>query len=200
MKLVYVNDEQYNDFINSLTIEQKSMLRNNEDNNDDSDDSLAIIRILSNSEYDQYIINSTCDGSISLNNQNVWHHDEPRQDVSINTGHSNYSLGEFGSCVLLKELVQNNIKENACLYSQSKIKVDMFVTWYSEKYRTSHSIEKSMYENKTTKNKKYFVYPNGVINYNSQGSAHGWYAFNISFNYRPVFQYIDNNKSNNIFR
>ena len=69
----YISDDLYNQIINS-NLEQplKNLLISLQQDNNTFNNAIAI-RVLSSNEYKKYIDNGTLDGSITANNENVWH-------------------------------------------------------------------------------------------------------------------------------
>ena len=74
MKNIILTDEQYNNLMNSNSLEEiKSLLSQNNENDDISSKNLVSIRILSKNEFNNYIKNGALDGSVIIYDDNVWH-------------------------------------------------------------------------------------------------------------------------------
>jgi len=74
-----ISNELYNQLINANTLEEFQQSRDLIVNSQTSDEislnyNSIFVRILSLSEYDKYIVNSTLNGSVTKKNINVWHY------------------------------------------------------------------------------------------------------------------------------
>lgn len=201
------------------------------------------IRCLSKEEYDRYLINGTCDGSIIANNINVWHYDNNRSAKS----HLLYSFGEDRNynwsyqkmAQVSSEVSQlycyNDVNNIIAVFENSRhnnpfpsrtytynYNVDILINNASNKFYMKNAITLdciALYFNQQT-NKvqlsggRKTIYIPFDLNKNftknnysvtSTFSDGGWNKLTVTLNanlntcFRPVFFYIDNNKSKNIY-
>lgn len=181
------------------------------------------IRCLSKEEYDKYLINGTGDGSITSSNENVYHFinsiNKFTQEASYASGYTvaNYldnqyysnSPGAFimrysTSSIIFYTLIQDNTtntsfnksKENITFYWVAKYG-DSYNTWWSNAITyNSNSISNIFSCNKNVTQNSVSINL-GKFNACRSGVLYLTVIQNICF--RPVFQYIDNNKSKNIY-
>ena len=207
----------YNSIIENNTPEEVNRLRQllSITKNADIDNKVCKIRVLSSNEYDKNLINGTADGSITAKNENVWHfNDSVGKSAIVNAngaynGEFHYRMyynpnvsvcssgyygpNTFGSCPFIYELSQGNAN-NSCTLKKSFLSViDVFYVYYerpgaTQKYgRKDFDISYSIGKSAITETGS--VKP-------QNGSTKVDYS--ITVNFRPVFDFVDNNKSTNI--
>ena len=223
--------EQEKQLINNFTFEEfKEYFFNSvvDNENNDSNNNLISIGILSINEYTKYIRNSTCNGSITANNINVWH---------INT----YNSSAY--CILVQdtyggeETVKNQITQSCCEgLPTTHTVIDKTTNNYVRTYYQTCMFELLQNNNQdkiyTNFTHKYIIcaYVHSGYNYSSsrmtlkhitipivsKSHANNAIVDNVTRSYnsrnitttlsvsvygcfRPVFQYKDNQKSNNVY-
>ena len=88
-----LSDVQYEQIMNSTDENIVSLFSSilEKEENDISNENLIQIRTLSKNEYNKHIITGTCDGAITSNNVNVYHHPESVFHKGYRTGNYNGS-------------------------------------------------------------------------------------------------------------
>ncbi len=211
--------KELQDTINAITtldeLENfKSSLEVNETHIDNSKH--AIIRLLSSNEYDKYIVNGTCNGSITANNTNAWHfplmsyknffYTGTKQGNWINTslfpgGYTSSTVTTMSQDVtvaIYSERFADNFNSN------SKYKFSLQVGLYDAVYYNPGSYvgsAKVNYQNNDRSKTETQIYSSAQASHNVQGVVHRTkiFYYYVKHTFRPVFQYIDNDKTNNVF-
>jgi len=235
MKIINLTDEQYNNLMNSNSLEEiKSLLsQNNANSNNIVDENLISIRVLSKNEYNKFIVNSTLDGAIVQFDVDSWHYSKccsALETIFVMTDWYNnssslvnpyipadllklnrisiYGQGEFRNYKTYNfgnkngEIVNDN-KSSVCnilpnysayvvLYGQSQY------TGITCKYFLVDDNNLLIDKNITNKN---FTLSSNIIYYhrNNEASVQLDILCDLFVCFRPVFQYKDNVKSENIF-
>ena len=181
------------------------------------------IRTLSKDEFDKYIINGTCDGSITKCNTNVWNYFQneskcacytifgraARKDemveiskientevVSEISGNTVYNRTRSSSALANYELIQNSSNNNCYIYNTvMPIFRSMFagndgarwIAIISDININPEEIDKTV--------------TNNELSATAKDSCNNKMILTVSYyiNYRPIFNFVDNNKSKNIY-
>jgi len=218
-------NEKYNALMNAKSAEEMWQLRESflENNNENIlDKNLISIRILSNNEYNDFIVSGTCNGSITTNNNNVWHNsinqnyklsnDPNSANSSDSPGYTSNGItyvGQYGmndgsyrlyrtSVNGIFELLQNNTNNLFTVLANTSLSVTWFSkTGYSWVYGSfTDSLENKYSINKTSNSVKIKTMNLGYTS--GRGSSIEAICYVVS-SFRPAFQYVDNNKSINLF-
>ena len=176
------------------------------------------IRTLSVNEYTKYIEQGTCDGSIIKDDINVWHYTKNPIGNSYAATFSNGSpegfnisylthpvvyLGQMGSqtknynYIITYEICSTNSSNQHIVKNQQQCICDAIVGNYDSTYRRYNYVQ-----DRQTLPVNYSINKSGIqqlIKNITYGNATVRFTFNISIMFRPVFFYIDNNKSKNIY-
>jgi len=216
-----------NDYdINFNTYETiKSLIINEENQNNISNENLVFIRVLSKQEYNKYIKNGTCNGSITAENINVWHMQKDKdfsKSLFVHDGrvHEEYSFDRYFS------LTQDNNLDEMNTSDLDAYNIYIESSWSRDNnwYKNSDAMKNGGYywrENeynfpvtipKTTTIKNTRIETKAALRPYSwtyeQLIADGWVYRTYSLLrvdiqdiacYRPAFTYKDNNKSINIY-
>jgi len=227
-----LSDSEYNDLINSNSLEEIKNYLNNiikKDENDNSNENLMIIRILSYDEHKKYITSSTLSGSISKNDINVWNNSDMvrYRTFSYEESYNGWNYSEYLRCfrnntkIRINEILKENDNYDCFFPTGGRVK-------NSPSYFTQYN---SLIQNNNNNNGNVYLIPSVIQFWTSQGGYNNSYYRNdisyiyltknqlkytisflktngnwwfMEFNFvpafRPVFNYIDNNKSNNIYR
>jgi len=187
-----------------------SLKYSNEHQNNNS----VIVRTLSNDEYSKYLMNSTFGGSIVMKDENVFHFCDKDGASTLlyylnkdYTAHDNklynnpniykrYTYGTggnwfFGHFVFIYELKLNNKNNNCTLRKTKKSVLDIF--------DAPSTYNKLDIESSREVNKNFTGYFNQRTPKFSNLSVDPRYTCDILSGFRPIFQYLDNKKSTNIF-
>lgn len=207
------------------TISLLSSIINNRIVNYIHNDKDTIIRILSENEYNKYIINGTCDGTITKTNIDVWHFgNETGKSLvcyyySMNTNsyqlknlvhYSNYEKYQMSSVSytyiinILYELSHSNNTSNVtCIRALDSV-YDTVLT--APDGHGDHGVTgiltHRIYPTCTLEKNVYTKESNQLSAGMRDGSWHNlslYFKYVIYSNFRPVFQYKDNNKSKNLY-
>lgn len=192
---IKISQEQYNQINNASSNEDLLEIKNlflsalQEENNENaSTNNVVLCRILSNNEYTKYIINSTLDGAIQKNNENVWHIINSSYTWTTDRAEGTFTNNKF----FILDILQNNKnnKNNSTLGKEITISIRSTNSrggWNDTKF---FNIEKE-------KSTHSFLQQTAALNgYNGRTI---YLNTNMYCSFRPVFQYKDNNKSENIF-
>jgi len=188
-----------------------------------------IVRILSTQEYDKYIKNETLNGSILNKNINVWHYDDTPGEHGICGGTQSVNLANaLNPDPSIKTIInfitqkisntmnnyyaRYNININAELSSQNSNKLCNFTlirdtllkcyTWAATNYSsmTPSSLSTTIISCQLDKNLAITAYSAESTRTNYLGEpCFTIITANINLSFRPVFNYVDNNKSKNIY-
>jgi len=144
-----------------------------------SNKSLIRIRIFSKNEYNKYVNLGTLDGSIIANDINVWHY----------TAYQEYFVGT-GNFYISYDMLSDNITNTAVFCGKGS----KFGT-YAYDYRNWATMGTEYSISKTTN-----IYYDAARTSTGWESQYGRYSRgHISCSFRPVFQYKDTQKTENIF-
>lgn len=151
------------------------------------------IRILSLNELDKYIVNGTCDGSITANNINVWHwHDAGN---IYNGACQTKKLGIHKMYFELSAYNTLNISKNRYIKSLNfYLRQGVATSTYVHSYNTPTTIDMA-------KNSYIYSYNFGAekgITAVNDIPWLGYYEVQYIMSFRPILQFVDNNKSINI--
>ena len=175
-------------------------------------------RILSREEYDKYITNGTADGSISKNNDNVYHYESD----GCNNGKSYYisvdnngkypdaekALCHYPDLVRLfqtnataginYELMQDNKNEQCFCYRYSDSIFDIRYVVFSTYQTSVSSIGTLNFNSLNILNKNDNI--KIAVTRSTLPASNLIYTLSVSTNtcFRPVFKFVDNSKSVNI--
>ena len=219
-----LSDEEYNILKNSKTPEELWTIKDSLMNSDAllkyHDKKYTAIQCLSLNQYNNYIINGTCDGAISKRDINAWHHTNNPSKVGFYSADRAYTPSNSDLTTYLKagrstsytytgysENIQNNINANSynCLTNDFTIKGQAFfwsgysnVGWcggnlLSKTIKQSFTLSKtsSSYQSETMTSVGDLPYGNGKF----------YLYLSVLFYscFRPAFKFIDNNKSKTIY-
>jgi len=249
MPTLNLTQEQYNQLIEYIKPNEEltNVLRINEEN-DISNDSLAIIRILSNNEYEKYIINSNFDDSVTKRSENIFHFCQGKDSCLMQLQHlyinaagveselvdyvfaalktKNIDLDKYKNKLYFKTNTWNNKRSNFNMNTFFELTestttntcttfcsldLRMIIAHYNgrntsemtnwgKKYSNHYFIQYMNSIKTFSKNDTITSYNGKVYNYNSAYQYYVDFTFNNTICFRPAFQYIDNNKSTNIFK
>jgi len=180
----------YNDLASNYTSEELEQLKNiiiqNQNNKHINSDTI-LIRILSLAESSKYLENGDCNGSITKNSKNVWNDTVGNKNITVLRDSVFYHSSTTNDIIML---TQNNEKQNFMPRCKS-----WFLDWKYQANSASWRTEKHYIPNslkaKTNIN-------DSVVWSSDVGQV--TFTFNINIGFRPVFNYMDNNKSENIYR
>lgn len=157
-----------------------SLKYSNEHQNNNS----AIVRTLSNNEYDKYIKNGNLDGTITKANTSVWHHDTMKYSGS-------------GYLISVSSRPQHVSYECTQTNNGNKARSWHIYSTYSNKflYYTGDGSRDVSYN-------QHLQYVKNFIREEIWTDDHYWqgYLIDRTNNFRPAFTYLDNNKSIDVFR
>ena len=176
----------------------------NENTNDISTKESILCRILSINEYNKFVINDTLDGSITKSDDNVWHKFVPQ-------GYTNNLFVNWGQ--RLDTATLTSYYEN---YSDNTTNITPRIYTYSIVIGACYAYPENngswTRANRTSPNndnKNLSIISSNITVYRGdKGSFDNatdyWYTgvrvyYNEYKTFRPVFNYIDNKKSNDIF-
>ena len=187
-----ISNELYDKLINSNLEEnlKNELINLSNSNIDNIKSNFYMIRILSYNEYEKYIKNGTCDGAISSKNTAVFHFDNTiftyRQKI---TGwHTQQGVLAAPVYIRLETTQDNNVGNASFFHIAGKYDIQLWeINPSSNDYfmyyqQLNHS--KTSTHLATARHSYYGNWPDMI--------------YSISA-YRPVFQYKDNNKSENVF-
>ena len=184
-----INASALEDFISIKNL-LLTIIEENTGNNTKDD---IAIRILSNAEWNKYIISSILEGTITANNINVWHY-HTFNDIYIATNSVNHRHGT-ASVTVCRETTASNTTSNALTvaYRNLNIRVRELGTPSGEKSRTDS--ETMNISKRQTVYQYWFDGLHGITT-----SPYGCYcSVSHAVCFRPVFQFNDTNKSSGIF-
>lgn len=174
--------------INSLE-ELKSFIFDSIESNDNTSNSeIFYIRILSLNECNNFIRNSTLNGSITKNDKNVWNF--------INESHSYYAPGVFGTNTnnrhFIANILQDNNNNNAIVTFESELTI-----FAQTPGRYGGSVTDNFENEETEKSNTEYIHQTTIYGVEYREA---YLNTNVYVCFRPVIQYIDNKKSVNIFK
>lgn len=176
--------------------ELKSFIFDSIESNDNTSNSENFcVRILSNKEYDKIIQSETLDGSIIKNDINVWHYyNNLPSNISFGSATNSNALMTTGS--IIRELMLDNVSNTGASKAKTSFYCNAYCSWMGSNYTwTSNIVD---YYNKNFASGRVHVSANGGIRWDGYHRlAYAYYDVSLAF--RPVFQFIDNVKSKNIF-
>ena len=206
--------ELYNSIIENNTPEEVDRLRQllSITKNADIDNKVCKIRILSLKEYDDNLINGTADGSIIPKNENVWHFTSTQKrgiikETAYDANRLAYPVTYYVSLAhrdsstvneyTYRDIVQNNNNnQHIGTYTESVYYQSLARRDRESNYEGSFTFPKSCNVNKNTITySQNFRVMSGAYQ-NGKYSAYFYLYIHMSF--RPVFDFVDNNKSTNI--
>jgi len=224
-----LTEKEYDDIQNASTLEDletlKAFLLENisieNDENNKNLMSLISVRIMSNDEYEKNIKTGTLGGSITAANINVWHYDN---SVGIGVMNKGYGFTSFQQDSFITifitptdksgtwtytftaqgEHIQNNKSSNSShrFFNDLTFKTQSAVGMYGGGAAYSAINTKninSSFEDEKIKQQS----SNSIESYISEGHWNTWNKvilyYNFTYNFRPVFQYVDSKKSKNIY-
>ena len=217
-----ISEEIYRKLLPTFT-EEQLMIINSEKT--ETLNNKILIRILSLDEYNKYIINGTANGSINKASVSVWNMMTTKLYICANSfyksGMSKYNPGQIaalydkalehynaGNYIYFtfgggwgfshtytfdSELICNNINENVLLNS-IHYRIVVTSSW-GDNITQYNDIRDFTQETAPKTAAKHTLIAN--VNF-SNGSCFNTIYFNMNF--RPVFQYMDNKKSIDIFK
>lgn len=153
------------------------------------------IRCLSEKEYNKFIQSGTLDGSITKNDINTWHYyNNFPSSIGFNSATNSNALMTTGSIV--RELLLNNISNTGASKAKTSFYCNAGCSWMGTNFIwTSNIVD---YYNKNFASGRVHVSAYGGIRWDGYHSlAYAYYDVSLAF--RPAFQYIDNNKSKNMY-
>ena len=182
------------------------------------------IRILSSNEYNKYLINATLNGSIVAHNNSVWNELTPHTYYLIlNPSHSPYTVDGVNRAMSASMPFGNTTGFTliSCKWDDSTIythDINFNIELLSDNSSLNNVISGRNNHNRlclcfahsgiragdifspnlTNKQLTHYTSPLLSTNVNSSGLIYKRY-FRLPLAFRPVFQYIDNRKSKNIF-
>jgi len=145
-----ISNETYNQLLSSFSNEESKTLfiaSFKENNNEKLNNNIFAIRILSNSEYDRYLMNNTCNGAINKRSDSVFHFcdrdgasalvwyytgDKDAHNSKLYNNPNIYRIrtsdikGAFGHLVFIYELSENNENNNCISRKTKKSVIDIF--------------------------------------------------------------------------
>lgn len=238
-----ISDNLYNQLMELDTfdkfLEIRDLIKNSQNVENTSNMQLFSCRCLSANEYNSYIIEGTCKGSITQNDNNVYHHlFEPQykglhnyskpliyaKGTTISTTISGTITFIFDESELLRVrdfynnqlYIDDNILSCCCQESvgSSGSMYNSYTGWiecYGEMNSSiyQYSAKKISDTSFCEKNLTTCIVENvqSIRRYETFGGDNpgyknmcAMYRLNTSTCFRPVFQYIDNDKSNDIFK
>ena len=199
------NFEEFEDFVDSLQTNDNESINNNS----------IIVRLPSESEYNLYIETDSLNGCITKNDVNVWHtHVNSNQDVVYNTQNVTAPPTKYVTVNFLFEMFENNNDFNISTNDKSNsyfVWIGCFCegdnTYRSEWYHATQnnwggyaSTQHNVFNVNRSKNYYGFSERHYIRTYNSRNiNCAQDVTINFSMCFRPIFNYMDNHKSNNIF-
>ena len=183
--VIDISEQQLNEIKNSSSIEfLKSLILDNIKNNqDESSKESLILRTLSLNEYYKYIVNGTCNGSITANDKNTWHNFLTlNSTVSHSVGYGSTQCGVYNN---ICEILADNIN-NTYLRLLGNTWTITVTNPYAGMKRTA-----------TYNNTEYWTKSEYYRHQNIE--CFSYYTVITYVCFRPVFSYTDNKKSNNMF-
>lgn len=197
MPILNLSKEQYNTFLNSNSLDDFINLRNSVEVVEGlvsiPKDYIAI-RSLSLNEYEKYINNGTCDGSISKDNINVWHYID-KLDSTYNYTHTWSSIELTYNYNTYYLSVLSNNTTNTCTCNNRRQTVTFKHSLTTSQWSRQQTIGNSTTCNKTsTINKVTYVISDRTGSLVCPVTCN----FNYNVSFRPAFNFVDNNKSTNI--
>lgn len=234
-----LSNNEYNDLINSNSLEEIKNKINKllvDDNEDSLNSNFSFVRSLSLNEYDKYIFNNTFDGTITKNDDNVFHHftNQSSYDTFF-TYTDNVPFTPYaGKPITLFPSTRIYLKNDGTKCRYAKIYNENSYTLFNNYTLTIDNTSSNISiigSNNTPRTYEIFSSDDNqaavVYNYSSQyvegfklsltksntksnitmtaiawnRAAVGTYTLTINQCgcFRPVIQYIDNHKANNIF-
>ena len=221
-----LSQAQYDELMHSSLDDTRSLLNDlfYEDHNNSSYTSYSI-RILSNNEYNKCLMNSSLNGSITIKNENVWHFcDNTNSQSFCFTPNSSRSVAErnvayclidpvnftywctkngaknFGNFAIIYEIINNNTNRQ---FSLRKIKTTSYDIAVGEGDANTRFLDyiKIVFDPSSNQDKSFSSSINNILQTSkspSQGQ-NSYIMWSMYSCFRPVFQYVDNNKSTNIY-
>lgn len=191
------------------------------------DKKYVILRCLSSNEHNKYIINGTADGSIIANNINVWHYNNTGTTYNfaamVNAGYYTGILSSVSNPIFLpvvsgtnstcnasytlgcSELLSDNITNLASSYGQPYT-VNVYTAYEVPRYGVQSGKATTNLSALAKPNKTSTIYSivanKPIINGNAvHNTTATWVTVNLQIHqcFRPIFQFIDNNKSINLY-
>lgn len=216
MPILNLSKEQYNTFLNSNSLDDFINLRNSIEVNDELisiPKNYIAVRTLSLTELNKYLKTSTLDGSIVANNANVWHYEVLPGKAYWNSDYGSYggrkwnsTISSFNNAIHARttniyindEMVCNNSKNIIVIYRFTNTTYDaVAVSNGGDAYRKvsittdlNTLISKNTNISSAKSITSYADYP--------AGSSYCYINIYAKSCFRPVFQFVDNNKSTNI--
>ena len=196
-----LTEEEYNDIINANTCEELKSLKTLiisliTSNNFESKSNTINIRILSSNEWEKYIRESNLDGSITANNINVWNYQAAISDVNEGGGMNNTHRADID---FLKDLTSSNSSDLAVSKTIKTFNIHLSGrTSGNQSLHQYYTVPADLSFNKST-NLYHFYFSAG---YGASTTNHNFIWCNMYYTmcFRPVFQYIDNKKSINMYK
>lgn len=204
-----ITEELYNQLLSSSNNPElfSSIFETIQDNQTKTD--IISIGVLSKNQFTTYIANGTAGGSLTANDANVWHHALNKNYDSVYCGSGTVTRSFY----FYHELVMDNYNNFFRLNDKTQyfiwIAVDVYTQhagnynpgqyyYHKEVGRNSNAFATFIYVNTNDKQK---TVTQENINQNILGN--GGTRMNvcqyINICFRPVFKYVDNKKSENIF-
>lgn len=170
------------------------------------------IRILSLNEWNKYIANDTLNGSISAKNINVWHYIQTTdyyKELITDYKQVRETYDKVSYFELFSDNTSNIIKTNMsykinlkCNWTNRKYPESNQYYWGVESYQSPASFSKSLSLNSF--NFECIAPSNKGYTYDTPSNDYSFVALRIRTKeymcFRPVLQYVDNKKSNNIYK
>ena len=185
-----INEETYRLLLPTFTAEQLEIINSNKEETLKEEIS---VRTLSLNEWNKYIINDTLNGSITAKNINTWHYSNAGN--IYNNWVPNQNMGNHN---MYYELSNNNTSNTStCRYISSLnfyLRAEVASYQYKHSYDTPATIS-------IEKNKNIYSYYFGAYSgITSETPWLGHYKVQYIISFRPVFEYIDNRKSSDIYK
>lgn len=212
VKTIILSEEEFNNLKNANTLEQLLDFKNNIINQGSSNniqtnnntivqndiDKYIGIRILSKSEFNKYIKNSTADGSITANSNEVFHRDIHAPDeylfcdrTKVGGYRETYTTNE--TVTYIEEFTQDNTLAEAFLANGYIFRAR------SRAKQGAYSAEFRRELIKRNKNFNYIQENQRIHARNSETDAIINLTYYEHMCFRPVFETKDNNKSKNTY-
>ena len=187
-----ISDNIYNKLLPTLTEEQLNILNSEETETSTNN---ASIRILSLNEWNKYIVSSTLDGSITAKDINTWHwhnagniYNGACQNKKLGIHTMYFELSAYNTSNISRNRYMNNLN----FYLKQEVGTSTYIHSYNTP--TTFDISKGSYIYSYN-----FGAERGITAVNDIPWL-GYYEVRYIMSFRPIFQYIDNRKSENIFR